>query len=118
METALLSKTFTAVSKIEPYRVVTLGSNDYEVKQANSYNQTLIGVSGEFEVKTQEPIDVKMVGIVRVRYGATTNRGALLTTNQHGEAVTASNGHNLLGIALLSGKRAEIGSVLLTQGFK
>ena len=118
METTLLSKTFTASSDIAAYRIITFHNKDYEVKQATANTQSLIGVSGEFDAKAQEPIDVKMVGIVRVRYGGNVTRGTLVTTNQNGEAITAASNNNFLGIALLSGKDNEIGSVLLSPGFR
>ena len=55
-------------------------------------------------------------GIAAIEFGGNVARGALLTADADGKAVTAADGNRVIGIAEVSGAAGDIGQVLLAPG--
>ena len=55
-------------------------------------------------------------GIADIEFGGNVARGALLTADADGKAVTAADGNRVIGIAEVSGAAGDIGQVLLAPG--
>ncbi len=112
-----LIKNFVPESAIEPYRIVTFGSDDEYVVQASASTDGLIGVSDSLGGEASVRVDVVMSDITEVEYGGAVTRGDLLTSDADGKAITASPdaGSNVrtIGTAMVSGVDGDIGSVFL-----
>lgn len=120
----ILIKNYTASAAVEPHRIVKFGSVDGEVLHAAASSDLSVGVSDSLGAAIGDRVDVVRVGISDVEYGATVTRGAKLTSDTTGRAITAapSSGANaqIIGTAELSGVVGDIGKVLInpsiTQG--
>lgn len=115
-----LTKTLNAEGAIGAYTIVKVGANDHGALAASAVSDFIIGVTGSVSAASGERVDVIMDGIATVTYGGTVARGALLTTNASGQAVTAApsagTNNRVLGIAMVSGVSGDLGAVLIELG--
>ena len=115
MAIPVLTKAFDVGAAVNPYRIVKL-SADYTVIQATGTTSAMIGVSGPVIAAVGDHLDVILVGTPDVMYGGSVTRGALLTSDSVGKAVSASAGDNTIGRALVSGSDGDIFPILLGAG--
>ncbi len=108
---------FKANAAIAARRIVEVLTSDGNVSQAAANDDAIIGVSGSRAVAANETVEVAVAGIVEVEYGGTIARGALLTADSDGKAVsTTAAGKRIVGIAINSGVDNDIGLVLISPG--
>lgn len=111
-----LIKNFIAGGVINPFRILKLSADD-AVVQAAAASDALIGIAvvpyPGSTVALNERIDVCLSGACEVEYGGGVTRGALLTADANGKAVTASAADRVIGVAMVSGVSGDIGSVML-----
>ena len=62
-----------------------------------------------------DQVDVNILGIHPVQYGAAVTLGQPLTTDALGRAIPAAAGDRCVGIAMSTGATDDIGSVLMSQ---
>ncbi len=115
-----LIKSFIAEAAVSPFRIVKLGAADGGVIQGAAAADALLGVADELgQATVGDRVDVVLTGIADVTYGATVTRGARLTSDATGRAVTAApaagTNNGIIGIALVSGVVGDVGSVLIGQ---
>lgn len=108
-----LTKTFTAMTAIPPYRLVALGAFDGEVVLATAPDAALIGVTQQVGTTAgSQLVDVCMGDLPEIEYGAGVTRGAPLTADAQGRAVMAAPGVGeevrTIGYALASGSEGVI----------
>ena len=97
----------SGVASIPRGRIVTHGADDETVVLANSAASLAIGVTTELAVQfVGERVDVVHAGFADVEAGAAYARGALLTADATGRAVTAATGNRVIGMALASANAA------------
>lgn len=115
-----LQKTLIAGAAVAKNRIVKFGSADTAAVQAAAAADFLIGVSDNLGAASGEPFDVIMDGIALVEYGGNVTRGALLTADADGKAVTAAPAATatarVIGVAMVSGVSGDIGSVRIAPG--
>lgn len=134
----LFNKTFTANGTISNARIVKFDSADNLVVQAAAATDLSFGISKVPQSSRQrivqtgstppavpvvtaaagDRIDIVLLGIAEVEYGGNVTRGAKLTADAQGRAVTAApatgvNNH-IIGIAGMSGVSGDIGTVIIT----
>lgn len=113
----LFAKGFKAGAAVAAKRIVKFGSSDTEVIQGALATDSLIGVA-DLAAASGGEVDVIMGGVAIVEYGGNVTRGQLLTADANGKAVAAapSAGVNnrIIGIAMVSGVSADLGSVLIS----
>ena len=120
MSNPTLQKNYVAGGAIPAFTIVKL-SSDTAVVAAAAVADFLIGVSGDIAAASGERCDVTLAGIANVLAGAAITRGALLTTDASGRAVTAApaagTNNRIIGVALESaGAANEVIRVALSQG--
>lgn len=112
-------KGFIAGGAVAARRIVKFGTSDVSVVQAAAAADSVVGVS-ELAGNSGESVSVIMGGIAAVEYGGNVTRGALLTADTNGRAVTsapaAGVNNRIIGIAMISGVSGDIGSVLINPG--
>lgn len=97
-------------------RIVAMGTSDLEVAYAADAASFLVGVTDR-PAKSGEPVDVWIAGVVSVAYGGAVVRGALLTSDDEGQAVATTTANNrIVGIALRSGADGDLGLMVIAQG--
>lgn len=107
-----LIKTFVADGEIIMDRLVAIGS-DGKVSQADSDSKYIVGVTDRLGCDDGDCIDVVLSGIVEVKAGGSITAPALVTSSANGEAVTATGGDQVVGLAITSASSGEVVSVLL-----
>ncbi len=113
----LLTENFTAGAPILPYRICKAGAADGEALQAAAAGEFMFGVTDSLgAAATGDRVDVFTVGTVEVELGATVVRGAQLTADSVGRAVTGAAGNRVVGIARVSGVVGDIVLVQLSPG--
>lgn len=112
----LMTKAYVAPSAIDPYTIVKPGPTDDDVVTAAGPADFSIGVVENVAPAAGERVDVVMSGIAEVRLGAVVVRGALLTSNAAGKAVTAVAGNRVICVARASGVAGDVIEVLLSPG--
>jgi len=92
MANPLLAVNFIADAAISNNRLVKFGTGDRNVAVAAAATDSIIGVVNEMPagIATGERVDVVRVGIAWVEAGAAITRGALITSDAVGRAVTAA----------------------------
>lgn len=100
---------------IERHRIVAVGTQDYEVVQASG-SAGLIGITTETGAPAGGRADVILDGVATVEYGGTVARGAFLTSGPDGRAVTAIDGNEIIGRALIAGVAGDLGSAIISHG--
>lgn len=120
MANQILMKNYISPGAIAAYRIVKMGSNDGEVVQASAAADLLMGVNGEIGSASGERVDIHKMGIARIEFGGTVARGAAVTSDANGKAVTAAPaaGANvrIIGFAEVSGVSGDIADVLIAPG--
>jgi hypothetical protein len=119
-----LLKTFVAGGTIAPCRFIKFGADDRTVVQSAAAADFTFSVSDSLPIGTStasgERVDVILTDIVTVEYGGSVTRGALLTSDADGKAITAtaSAGANvrIAGVAMVSGVSGDLGAVRLSPG--
>lgn len=92
-------------------------SGDRQVSRATDPSNHLVGVfRAPGAAATDARVAVGRVGIYPVKYGASVVRGALLTVDADGKAVTAAQGNRVVGVAEVSGSADDLGEALITLG--
>ncbi len=110
-----LVKSFTAGAAITAGRIVKFGALDGVVAHAAAAADFLVGVA-DYDAVSGARVDVILTGAAEVVLGATVVRGALLTADANGRAVTAAAGNRIIGVAMQSGVANDVIDVLLVQG--
>lgn len=121
MSNPLLQKNYIAGGAIAAFTIVKLGASDTAVVAAAAVADFLVGVSGDIAAASGERCDVIMSGIAFVLAGAAITRGAVLTTDASGRAVTAApaagTNNSTIGRALESAAAAnDVIRVLIAPG--
>lgn len=117
MRTEMFIKSFRADAAIAPHRAVKPGATDGSNALNVLATTAIIGVSDSIGAKAAGDInDVVVAGYATVEYGGNVTRGALLTSDTSGRAVTATAGNRLLGIAVVSGVLGDLGTVDVRLG--
>lgn len=115
-----LVKNYTAGAVVRARRIVQFGSADGTVIESTAAANGHLGVSTSVEAASGERCDVIRDGIADVVFGATVARGALVTSDAQGRAITASAsaGTNIriIGIAEESGVVGDIRPILISPG--
>lgn len=116
MSNPLLSRSMVAEAAISAYRIVKVGAADGQVLTAAAATDLSIGVVENVAPAIGERCSVVMVGVAEITLGGTVARGAAVTSDASGRAVTASAGNRRIGIALASGVVGDVVEVLLSPG--
>lgn len=111
-----LTENFTAGAAIAAFRICKPGAADGLAVQAAAVGDFAFGVSDSLGAAINERVDIHTMGVVDVQYGGAVTRGALLTSDANGKAVTAVATNRTIGVARVSGVLDDIGSVLLAPG--
>jgi len=99
----ILTTAHVAGATVNPYRIVKTDSSG-DIIQAAAASDLFEGVSSANLEKGKtyadgERIEVHRIGLVDIEAGGTISKGARLTSDTVGRAVTASAGDNTIGIA-------------------
>lgn len=101
-------------------RIVKQGATDNAALQAAATADALMGVSTDIDTASGKVVDIIRIGVAPVEYGGTIARGAPVTTDANGRAITAAPaaGANvrIIGFAEVSGVLNDIGSVFIAPG--
>jgi hypothetical protein len=104
---------YTSGAAVAANRIVKLAS-DTTVIQGAAAADALIGVNNELSATASGvSLDIVMGGIAEVEAGGSITRGALITSDTIGRAVTASEDNRVIGVALKSASTGDIIPVLL-----
>lgn len=114
MANPILVKNYKATAAIGANLLVKMGADDDHVSVAAAATDGLVGVLGNIAASTADDrVDVVMQGIATVKAGGSITRGALITSDSAGKAVTASEDNRVVGIALASAVDGDLFPVLL-----
>lgn len=115
-----LTKAFLAGAAIAANRFIKFSTDDRTMIPAAAAADFIVGVSDDVGCASGERFDAVLTWIATVEYGGTVTRGALLTTDSVGRAITATAtaGSNVrtMGLALVSAVSGDKGPVLLVPG--
>ncbi len=115
-----LIKNYVAQAAINPFRIVRLGTADGTVTLATAATDLIIGVVADVGPAAGERCDVVHAWIAFTEAGAAITRGALVTSDAVGRAVTAAPAagvnNRVLGLALESAVAAGDVIRVLVQG--
>ncbi len=116
-----LIKEGTAEGAVTKYRIVKLGASDGGYVQSAAATDFHAGIYSEnFDVASGERLGIIKQGLADVEYGAAVTRGAPLTSDANGKAVTAAPaaGANvrIIGFAEVSGVAGDIGLAWVSPG--
>lgn len=118
MRNELFIKACYAAGAIVKFRLVVHGAADGVAAQATAATGAIFGVSDSLGAKAaNDPVDIIRGGIAEVEYGGTVVRGAPLTADSQGRAITAATGNRIIGFAEVSGVVGDRGSVFIAPGF-
>lgn len=97
-------RNYAAQATVEGFRIVKPGSADMTVIKSTGPTDFNIGTSDSLDKATGEQVDVSVGDIHEVRLGGNVTRGASLTADANGKAVsTTTAGHRCIGYAEVSG---------------
>ena len=116
MSHVLMWRAADAGGAVAPRRIVKYDDADGKVVQSSAAADAHVGISGRAAAASGGRVEIARVGIADIEYGGAVARGALLTADGDGKAVTASGGNRVVGIAEVSGVAGDIGQVLLAPG--
>lgn len=102
---------FAGAALANAHRFVKFGAADDKVVQAAA-GDPVVGVNDR-PAKADNPVDVDVLGEIRVTYGAAVTRGNRVKSDANGRAIPANANEVAAGIALKSGVENDLGSVLL-----
>jgi hypothetical protein len=101
------------------FKFVQLNSSGQAILPGTAGNEIYGVVSNEPKSSAVgTPLTVDVFGIVKVVAGGTVATGARVMANTSGQAVTATTGLNVAGIARKGGASGEIIEVLLTHSYQ
>lgn len=101
------------------FKFVSLNSSGQAILPAASGNSVYGVVSSEPKAAAVGSyLTVDVIGIVKVVAGGTVATGARVMANTSGQAITATTGLNVAGIARKGGASGEIIEVLLTREYQ
>ena len=112
MHNPTLIKTFVADGAISKDRFVTLAVGG-GVSQASSSSAYILGTTDRLGAADQDKVDVILQGIAEVEAGESITAPAAITVNASGQAVVATSGAQVAGLAITSAAAGEVVSVLL-----
>ena len=113
MSHVLMWRAADAGGAVAPHRIVKYGDDDATVVQSAVAADAHVGVSGRAAAASGGRVEIARAGIADVEYGGNVARGALLTADAEGKAVTAAADNRVIGIAEVSGVAGDIGQMLL-----
>lgn len=115
-----LIKSYVAGAAVTKRRIVKWGAADGQAILGAAATDSLMGVSTEVDAESGEAFDVVREGLADVEYGGNVTRGAPLTSDATGRAVTAAPaaGSNvrIIGFAEVSGAVGDIGVTSIAPG--
>ena len=123
--TYVLDKTYKEIDAagVGRFRAVTFGTNDGECKLPAAANNACAGITQEAQVKQNENVSVRVLGISRAYANGTVTKGdwveiAGTAGDLKTSVLTAGTYtvHNVVGQALSSANNGELFFVLLTPG--
>jgi hypothetical protein len=85
-----LAKNYVADGAIPAYRLVKPGAADDRIALATASTDALIGTTTDIAAAIGERCDVQLAEISQVEAGAAIARGALITSDATGRAITAA----------------------------
>ena len=110
-------KPFTATTAVAGRRIVKYGAADGAVVQAAAATEAFAGVSDPMGAAAGAVCDVRQAGEAEVEYGGNVVRGAPLTADASGKAVTANpaagTSCEIIGHAQVAGVAGDFGRVLI-----
>lgn len=109
------TKTFVAAVDIPAHRLVKFGADDNTVTLATTGTDNVIGVSDNVDVKAGNTVDVATLGVEKVQYGGTIERGKSITAGADGKAVAAQAGDIAVGYALCSAVNKDISLAVMCR---
>ena len=116
MSHVLMWRAADAGGAVASHRIVKYGDADGKVVLSAAAADAHVGVSGRASAASGGRVEIARAGIADIEYGGNVVRGALLTADADGKAVTAADGNRVIGIAEVSGVASDIGQVLLAPG--
>lgn len=111
-----LIKTFIADGAIRSERFVVL-SDEGRVTQASSPSQYIIGTADRLIANDRDALDVVLDGIVEVEAGENLTAPVLVTSDSKGQAVAATSGDQIAGLAITDGVLGEFVSIILSPSY-
>ena len=110
---------FTAATAIVGRRIVKHGATDGAAVPATAPTEDFLGVADSMGAAVGKVCDVHVTGPVSIEYGGAVTRGARLTSDAQGRAVTAAPAAGqtveIIGRALVSGVLGDFGSANLAR---
>lgn len=120
MSNELLLKNYVAGGAVAKHRIVKFGAADGIVVTGAAATDALIGINAELDVAQGERVDVIRAGLPLVEYGGNVTRGAPLTSDATGRAITAAPaaGSNvrIVGFAEVNAVAGDIDRMLFAPG--
>lgn len=116
-------KGYLAGAAITKRRILKFGASDglLVMSAGAGAAEFSVAVSTEVDATIGEPVDAIRAGLADVEYGGTVVRGAPLTSDATGRAVTAApaagTNNRIIGFAEVSGVVGDIGTVYVNPGF-
>lgn len=104
----VLTLTLVAAEDLTAHRFVTASG------QKATGSVIALGVTGA-DVNSSEPVDVIVEGTAVVEAGGSISKGALVTGDANGKAITATSGTYVYGIALEDASAGDLFEVLLVK---
>lgn len=100
---------YKAEAAVEAYRIIKAGSADMTCVKSVAATDALLGTADSLDKVTGEVVDVYVSPIGEVRLGGAVVRGAALTSDANGKAIsTTTIGHRIIGFAEVSGVADDV----------
>lgn len=114
-------RSYNAEAAVAPFIICKPGANDMSVVPATAATDFLLGTSDSLTKAINEMVDLNVDDVAEVVLGATVARGAPLTSNASGQAITAAPtaGANvrIIGFAEVSGVSGDVITYHRSPGF-
>lgn len=102
-------RSYAAQAAVEAFRIIKPGAADQSAIKAAAATDFLMGTSDSLDKATGEMVDVYASPMGEVRLGGTVARGAALTSDANGKAIsTTTVGHRIIGFAEASGVADDV----------
>lgn len=115
-----LIKSFNAGGAIPARTLVKFGADDKTVVAAAAASDAIIGITCDVDAALGDPVDVQLTKIAIGKASAAIVRGAFLTSDAAGLAITAAPAagvnNRTIGIALQSAAAGDLFDIFLEQG--
>ncbi len=103
----VLDKGFKAAAALTKFRAVKGTGNDGEVTPVTAVGDVVLGVAqysvSAGEITKQKLASIRMAGITEMECVGTIQQGALVCTNNVGQAITGTATNRIIGVALADG---------------